>query len=816
MFIKIIKSLIKFLFLGTIFLILLLSLSAGSISEKMESTNDLATLPIDNSSLFELKTSVRAPSLIVSQVYEINDDYTGDSNGDADNIVDAGETIELRLELENTGDQGVTDVYGNLTSTNPFVSISSSNQTYIGIAAGATGISTSYYIIEFDSKLNASDIISFNLNITANEGTWNDSFILTVVGVPEPIFYGHIVTNEANGDLDADDDEVIDPGEVISIQLYVENIGASHLFGAVGYLSSTDSYVTIHDGFGSFGTIDGNSSTDNTEYGYFGITVSGGCSLQYRIPFNLSLVDDFGHFWNSSIELVVSGHPEYDLLNITFEEHNGDEDSYMDAGETWYASMTIRNIGDAIGPNVVVSMTSDDSEIEFYYSNTDISFDDLYAGFSDTKIGSYDWQFTISDRATKDQQLDFDIVINDDSGGPTDVISTSVQVVGVADYELLEFAIVEYCYYDEECNGIIDAGDTFEANITIMNVGEATGNEIDIYLYTNDQYVDFYYGNGSFNTIGSIDEGESKYEYDVYDWEFTISEKARTGRVLNFTIVIIDASLREWHFPVSIVVEDGPNTFFYTTLGIVTLIAAPIGFIAFCVFPYVRKRVKANKAGTAVSLSDNFKDWREDKKKKRAKKRKQRNKERTQKRKEKEAIRQEQERKRIANINKNEKKLLKKFESILEMTESVDISHVAKSLAISESQLFEKLIQWQEVLPFKIDGEFIEVKDTADFTQSVKEKIAEMSKYYTCYQCGFPIESTSQICPDCKSDIIKCAVCKLPISFGDEIGSCVLCEAKGHLTHMQEWLKTQGKCPVCLQKLPVEGLMQKKTKSKKK
>ncbi|MHA1156130.1 MAG: hypothetical protein ACTSQK_08470, partial [Candidatus Heimdallarchaeota archaeon] len=701
---------------------------------------------------------------------------------------------------------------GDLTSLNPYVSISSSNQTYLDIDVGATGISTSYYVIEFDSKLNASDDILFALEITANEGTWFDSFSLIVVGVPEPVFYGHKVTGEYDADLNADDDEVIDAGEEVYLQLYVENKGGSNLFGADGYLSSNDSYVTVDDGFGGFGTIDGNGGID---YENFRITVSGGCPSQYPISFNLSLVDDFGHFWNLSLDLVVSGLPNYDLLNITFEEQYGDDDSYMDAGETWYARMTIRNIGDAIGPNVVVSVSSDDSEIDFYYSNTDLSFGDLYAGFSDTKTGTYDWQFTLSDTVLENQLLDFNIIIEDDSGGPTSVISSDIRIVGVADYEMLDFEIVENCYYDEDCNGIIDAGDVYVANISIMNIGEATGNEIEVYLFTSDIYVDFYYGNGTYsNDFGTLEEGASYWIYDAYDWEFTISEQAKAGRVLNFTIVVVDASLREWHFPVSIVVEDGPNTFFYTPMGIATLIGAPIAFLGFCVFPYVYKWFKANKGGSSLIVE--FKERREEKKKKRAKKRKLRNKERIQKQKEKEAIRQEQERKRIARINTNEKKLLQKFESILKMTESVEISDVAKSLAISEPQLFEKLIQWQDVLLFKIDGDFIEVKNANDFTQSVREKIAEMSKYYTCYQCGFPIESTGQICPDCKSDIIKCAVCKLPISFGDEIGSCVLCEAKGHLTHMQEWLKTQGKCPVCLQKLPVEGLMQKKTEPKKK
>jgi len=34
-----------------------------------------------------------------------------------------------------------------------------------------------------------------------------------------------------------------------------------------------------------------------------------------------------------------------------------------------------------------------------------------------------------------------------------------------------------------------------------------------------------------------------------------------------------------------------------------------------------------------------------------------------------------------------------------------------------------------------------------------------------------------------------------------------LCEAIGHLDHMQEWVKTSGKCPQCLQSIPIEGIV---------
>ncbi|HUU89272.1 MAG TPA: hypothetical protein VMX17_16175, partial [Candidatus Glassbacteria bacterium] len=116
MFKKSIKSFMLLLFLGILISILYLSNTPGYVSGTQDS-------PI----VHNLKPN--APTLEINRIYEINDDSIGSSEGDADNIVDAGETIELRLEIKNTGDQGVTGVAGNISSTNPFVDIQTSLQT---------------------------------------------------------------------------------------------------------------------------------------------------------------------------------------------------------------------------------------------------------------------------------------------------------------------------------------------------------------------------------------------------------------------------------------------------------------------------------------------------------------------------------------------------------------------------------------------------------------------------------------------------------------------------------------------------------------
>ena len=85
--------------------------------------------------------------------------------------------------------------------------------------------------------------------------------------------------------------------------------------------------------------------------------------------------------------------------------------------------------------------------------------------------------------------------------------------------------------------------------------------------------------------------------------------------------------------------------------------------------------------------------------------------------------------------------------------------------------------------------------------------ISEFPEVFSCNNCGYPIEHNTIDCPECGEKIIRCVVCKLPCSLGDEIGKCSLCEAVGHLEHMQEWVKEKGKCPVCLQELPYEGII---------
>jgi len=135
------------------------------------------------------------------------------------------------------------------------------------------------------------------------------------------------------------------------------------------------------------------------------------------------------------------------------------------------------------------------------------------------------------------------------------------------------------------------------------------------------------------------------------------------------------------------------------------------------------------------------------------------------------------------------------------------IAQLTNIPALEIEKVLAYIIQQQPHLGkyHKLEQVFIRNKESQKMLDELRSPL--QLKHYTCYNCGLPIEQNTKSCPDCNKAILVCSVCKLPISFGETVGSCSLCETKGHLIHMQEWVKTQGKCPVCLQALPIEGIV---------
>jgi len=362
-----------------------------------------------------LKSSNPGPQLSFYS-FQIDDDNSGNSQGDSDGNIDAGETIELRLILENTGDEDALNVNATMTSLNDNITITNGFQDFITIAQNSTGISSSYYIFKIYSSCSSDYYITIDLEINAsNGGPWIDNFQIHVIGSGNPVYQTYFVYSESDGDLIADNDDIIDAGEVIVFDITVKNLGGANLYGVNGIIEEDDPYTTIDDNTGNFGTINGHGGTNT---GRFGITISGACTDKHQINLNLNLTDNEGTLWETNFFLVVNGTTDYEI-NFHVIEYSGDGDNYVDAGERWYASISIKNIGEVIGHDVIVFLDSTDPYVSFTRlpSYRDINYGTINVNSTASYSDDYYWRFEISDVNIPDNyEMKFVIRITDSSG----------------------------------------------------------------------------------------------------------------------------------------------------------------------------------------------------------------------------------------------------------------------------------------------------------------------------------------------------------------------------------------------------------------
>jgi len=72
--------------------------------------------------------------------------------------------------------------------------------------------------------------------------------------------------------------------------------------------------------------------------------------------------------------------------------------------------------------------------------------------------------------------------------------------------------------------------------------------------------------------------------------------------------------------------------------------------------------------------------------------------------------------------------LLEKFKAIMKMSHRIEISRVSRSLDISDDNLFEKLINWNQSIPFKIDKDIIIVEDFNAFADALDKQFDKWEK----------------------------------------------------------------------------------------
>ena len=219
---------------------------------------------------------------IIFDSYDINDATGGNGNG----LIDNGESILLGLQLKNVGPDDALDVVATVTTTNPYVTVTDSTESY-GTIPGDNGTGYVADAIACDVAANIPDgeYIQFDLEVTGtNRETWYGQFTV-MAHAPELAYVSVYIDDDAGGDNNG----ILDAGETAELVVTLGNSGSGQAFDVSAYLSESDQYTEVSDDFGYFGDVDSISGSANNSTDVYVMSADSECPLGYGVLMTLDV-----------------------------------------------------------------------------------------------------------------------------------------------------------------------------------------------------------------------------------------------------------------------------------------------------------------------------------------------------------------------------------------------------------------------------------------------------------------------------------------------------------------------------------------------
>jgi hypothetical protein len=329
-------------------------------------TGDSMTLTV---SKHDHKPEIRTVNVVSIPQLSLNQIMTDDSTiGNNNGIVNAGEQVEILLELTNNYMTSTNGLTFNLTTDDPYITIINGSAQYGEIAMGSSGVSSTPYTIQIDPNTPVdykavlcleytSGILPFDLEIANGE--------IEVEGYQ---FF------DANG--------ILEPGESTYMSLSLVNTGGSVLAGINVKLSSDSPLVYFGDDNANFGNAQPGSTVTNLTDG-LQIIARDNLLTGQTIPIKVSITNQNGfsaetYFTISSGDPTIN-HPTGPDQFGHYIYHNADT-SWPDAPVYDWVEIA-PNLG---GNGIIIPMTDTDADDD----NSD------WVGI--TSLGTRDLPFTFT------------------------------------------------------------------------------------------------------------------------------------------------------------------------------------------------------------------------------------------------------------------------------------------------------------------------------------------------------------------------------------------------------------------------------------
>ena len=263
----------------------------------------------------------------------IDDDELGESDGNGDAVINPRETIELKIQLRNFGQQAANNVTAQLSTEDPYVTIQDANDSFGLIGPGSAAWSAGNYVFSVAAGTPNGHRARFELLATTGERFWTSIIELPVVSAGLE-YSTHHFTNAGGNNLP-------DPGETVSLSVALYNGGDVTAESPTAALISLSDFVSVIEPFRTYPFISPGGTQENTAHPYV-ISVDGDWPIghlaeslvnvsynsgahnttRFSIPIGVAQPedptgpDDYGYMAYDNTDIDYPEHPTYSWVEI--------------------------------------------------------------------------------------------------------------------------------------------------------------------------------------------------------------------------------------------------------------------------------------------------------------------------------------------------------------------------------------------------------------------------------------------------------------------------------------------------------------------
>lgn len=262
------------------------------------------TVTAHNQLPFESYISVipAGDAYLVFESQSVDDDSLGESLGDGDGDVDFAETVEFLVELKNFGDSAAHNTYGIISTTSPYITVVNDSAFWGEVPPGGTATCVNAFVFSVDPNVPDMEMVTFQLDIQATNGSWTYDDISVVVHSPILVYKSKITE-----DLGGNDNGKPDPGESTDITITLQNDGSAGVIQVTADLVCVDPYITVDVASASYP--DMSSGGTGTALSAYRFTADEECPDGYKVSMTLQISGCGGYYTEEIFEIRIGQRP---------------------------------------------------------------------------------------------------------------------------------------------------------------------------------------------------------------------------------------------------------------------------------------------------------------------------------------------------------------------------------------------------------------------------------------------------------------------------------------------------------------------------